>query len=124
MMLILFKVKKILDRARCQHLQEGDILIEINGRNIRGLPHTEVVQILKECPYDEPAHIKIQRGLLPRVTKVYFCVFKLQNSTVYVYYSFKILKNKKKLFLVNSASYRPLFKGVALCPIKSDKVLL
>ncbi|XP_035230067.1 membrane-associated guanylate kinase, WW and PDZ domain-containing protein 1-like [Stegodyphus dumicola] len=64
------KVKKILDRTRCQHLQEGDILVEINGRNIRGLPHSEVVQILKECPCDESAHITIQRGLLPRVTKM------------------------------------------------------
>ncbi|XP_054711922.1 membrane-associated guanylate kinase, WW and PDZ domain-containing protein 1-like [Uloborus diversus] len=64
------KVKKILDHSRCQHLQEGDILTEINGRNIRGLPHTEVVQMLKECPTDEAAHISIQRGLLPRVTKM------------------------------------------------------
>ncbi|GIY15251.1 membrane-associated guanylate kinase, WW and PDZ domain-containing protein 1 [Caerostris extrusa] len=64
------KVKKILDRDRCQHLQEGDILIEINGRNIRGLPHSEVVQILKDCMCDESARITIQRGLLPKVTKM------------------------------------------------------
>ncbi|GFY73103.1 membrane-associated guanylate kinase, WW and PDZ domain-containing protein 1 [Trichonephila inaurata madagascariensis] len=64
------KVKKILDRDRCQHLQEGDILVEINGRNIRGLPHSEVVQILKDCLCDESAHITIQRGLLPKVTKM------------------------------------------------------
>ncbi|XP_055930097.1 membrane-associated guanylate kinase, WW and PDZ domain-containing protein 1-like isoform X2 [Argiope bruennichi] len=64
------KVKKILDRDRCQHLQEGDILIEINGRNIRGLPHSEVVQILKDCLCDESAHITIQRGLLSKVAKM------------------------------------------------------
>ncbi|XP_071035063.1 membrane-associated guanylate kinase, WW and PDZ domain-containing protein 1 isoform X4 [Parasteatoda tepidariorum] len=64
------KVKKILDRDRCQYLLEGDILIEINHKNIRGLPHSEVVQILKECPCDKSAHITIQRGLLPRVTKM------------------------------------------------------
>ena len=43
------KVKKILDRPRCKTLQEGDVLIEINSKSVRGMSHSDVVQVLKEC---------------------------------------------------------------------------
>ncbi|CAM1323212.1 Uncharacterised protein g8324 [Pycnogonum litorale] len=56
------KVKKILDRARCKSLQEGDILVEINTQDMRGLSHSDVVQILKDCPKQLTAAITIQRG--------------------------------------------------------------
>ena len=59
------KVKKILDRPRCKNLQEGDVLIEINGKSVRGMSHSEVVQVLKECTRGSEANITIQRGLLP-----------------------------------------------------------
>lgn len=59
------KVKKILDRPRCKILQEGDVLIEINGKSVRGMTHSEVVQVLKECSRGSEANITIQRGLLP-----------------------------------------------------------
>ena len=39
------KVKKILDRPRCKNLQEGDILIEINNVSVRGMSHSDVVQV-------------------------------------------------------------------------------
>lgn len=39
------KVKKILDRPRCKNLQEGDILVEINTINVRGMSHGGVVQV-------------------------------------------------------------------------------
>ena len=39
------KVKTILDRPRCKNLQEGDILVEINGINMRTMSHAEVVQV-------------------------------------------------------------------------------
>jgi hypothetical protein len=39
------KVKKILDRPRCKNLQEGDILVEINTVNVRGMSHSGVVQV-------------------------------------------------------------------------------
>lgn len=39
------KVKTILDRPRCKNLQEGDILVEINGINMRPMSHGEVVQV-------------------------------------------------------------------------------
>ncbi|KAG0429835.1 hypothetical protein HPB47_023263 [Ixodes persulcatus] len=56
------KVKKILDEPRCQGLQEGDILAEIEGRDVRGRLHTEVVQALKDCPVGQGARITVHRG--------------------------------------------------------------
>ncbi|XP_077539451.1 membrane associated guanylate kinase, WW and PDZ domain containing protein magi isoform X4 [Haemaphysalis longicornis] len=56
------KVKKILDEPRCRGLQEGDLLVEIEGRDVRGRPHTEVVQALKDCPAGQAARITLQRG--------------------------------------------------------------
>ena len=56
------KVKQILDAPRCTGLLEGDILMEINGRMIRSCTHNEAVNILKECPKGQQAHIVVQRG--------------------------------------------------------------
>ncbi|CAD7012274.1 unnamed protein product [Ceratitis capitata] len=56
------KVKKILDYNCCTQLQEGDVLLEINGIDVRQQSHLEVVQILKDCSKTEPTHVKIQRG--------------------------------------------------------------
>ena len=39
------KVKKILDRGRCADLQEGDILVQINGVPLKAMPHVDVVQV-------------------------------------------------------------------------------
>ncbi|XP_040580191.1 membrane-associated guanylate kinase, WW and PDZ domain-containing protein 1 isoform X6 [Lepeophtheirus salmonis] len=58
------KVKKILDRARCKNLNEGDVLIEINDINVRNMTHSEVVQVLKNCSRGQEATITVQRGLL------------------------------------------------------------
>lgn len=56
------RVKKILDRQRCKNLMEGDILLEINNINLRTMSHDEVVQVLKNCPYNDEATICVQRG--------------------------------------------------------------
>jgi len=42
------KVKKILDRPRCKNLQEGDILVEINKVNVKGMSHSDVVQVSED----------------------------------------------------------------------------
>lgn len=55
------KVKKILDRQRCKNLMEGDILVNINDINVRNMCHSEVVQVLKDCPRTADALIHIQR---------------------------------------------------------------
>ncbi|XP_066948270.1 membrane-associated guanylate kinase, WW and PDZ domain-containing protein 1-like isoform X13 [Macrobrachium rosenbergii] len=56
------KVKKILDRSRCKNLIEGDILVDINNINVKGMSHTEVVQVLKDCAHGQEAIIMVQRG--------------------------------------------------------------
>ncbi|XP_056645572.1 membrane-associated guanylate kinase, WW and PDZ domain-containing protein 1 [Diorhabda sublineata] len=56
------RVKKILDHQRCKNLQEGDILIEINDISLQNMSHDEVVQVLKNCPYNSEASICVQRG--------------------------------------------------------------
>ncbi|XP_046822553.1 membrane-associated guanylate kinase, WW and PDZ domain-containing protein 2-like isoform X3 [Vespa crabro] len=55
------KVKKILDRQRCKNLMEGDILVSINDINVRNMCHSEVVQVLKDCPRNEEALVHVQR---------------------------------------------------------------
>ncbi|XP_060515854.1 membrane-associated guanylate kinase, WW and PDZ domain-containing protein 1 [Cylas formicarius] len=56
------RVKKILDRQRCKNLMEGDILLEINDICLQNMSHDEVVQVLKNCPYNNEATICVQRG--------------------------------------------------------------
>ncbi|XP_063994926.1 membrane-associated guanylate kinase, WW and PDZ domain-containing protein 1-like isoform X2 [Diachasmimorpha longicaudata] len=57
------KVKKILDRHRCKNLMEGDILVNINDVNVRSMCHSEVVQVLKDCPRSQEALIHVQRTI-------------------------------------------------------------
>ena len=63
------KVKKILDKKRCQILAEGDILVDINSINVKGMSHSEVVQVLKDCPQGHEAIVMIQRGGLNSPSK-------------------------------------------------------
>lgn len=58
------KVKKILDHQCCKDLMEGDILLSINNINIKNLTHSEVVQVLKECPKNQETVLRVQRGLI------------------------------------------------------------
>lgn len=55
------KVKKVLDATHCGGLEEGDRLIAIDGVDLRGLSHTQVVQILKDFPVGREASLTIQR---------------------------------------------------------------
>ena len=61
------RVRQILDSDRCKTLKQGDILVEINHKNVKDMPHAEVVRVLKECPQGEEIVICVQRGgmLLP-----------------------------------------------------------
>lgn len=56
------KVKKILDRNGCKSLIEGDLLLAINNVNVKDMSHSEVVQVLKDCPKNQEAVLKIQRN--------------------------------------------------------------
>ena len=55
------KVKQILDRDRCVNLLENDILLEINGVQLRNYSHNEVVDVLKECEKGKETIIKLKR---------------------------------------------------------------
>jgi len=55
------KVKQILDRERCCNLLENDILLEINGIDLRSLGHMQVVEVLKECIKGQETIIKLKR---------------------------------------------------------------
>lgn len=55
------KVKKVLDQGHCGELEEGDRLIALDGLDLRGLSHTQVVQILKDFPVGREASLTIQR---------------------------------------------------------------
>ena len=56
------RVKEIIDRQRCRGLQEGDLLVEINGRVVRNIDHSDVVNCLKGCPQNAPSEFVLQRG--------------------------------------------------------------
>ncbi|KAL1493343.1 hypothetical protein ABEB36_011415 [Hypothenemus hampei] len=64
------RVKKILDRQRCKNLLEGDILLEINDISLQNKSHDEVVQVLKNCPYNSEATICVQRGCPSKTTNL------------------------------------------------------
>ncbi|XP_035704897.1 membrane-associated guanylate kinase, WW and PDZ domain-containing protein 3 isoform X2 [Folsomia candida] len=53
--------QKVLDSTHCGGLDEGDRLIAIDGIDLRGLSHTQVVQILKDFPLGRDASLTVQR---------------------------------------------------------------
>jgi atrophin-1 interacting protein 3 (BAI1-associated protein 1) len=55
------KVKQIIDRERCVNLRENDILLEINGYDLKNLNHNQVVELLKECVKGQETVIKLKR---------------------------------------------------------------
>jgi C-terminal processing protease CtpA/Prc len=55
------RVKKILYPSRCPGLCEGDVLIEINGQNVRNMSHTDIVDVLRDCPVGQKAVMVVQR---------------------------------------------------------------
>ena len=55
------KVKQILDKERCCNLSENDILLEINGIDLKSLSHNQVVEVLKECVIGQETIIRLKR---------------------------------------------------------------
>ncbi|KAM5302602.1 membrane-associated guanylate kinase, WW and PDZ domain-containing protein 2 isoform 1-T1 [Glossophaga mutica] len=56
------RVKQILDIQGCPGLCEGDLIMEVNQQNVQNLSHTEVVDILKDCPIGSETSLIIHRG--------------------------------------------------------------
>ena len=78
------KVKQILDKARCQNLMEGDILVEINAARVKDMPHSDVVKVLKECPKGQASTIVVQRGGKSVYSPVWcLCLADVNNNGVF-----------------------------------------
>uniref|UniRef100_A0A8B9GSH4 Membrane-associated guanylate kinase, WW and PDZ domain-containing protein 1 n=1 Tax=Astyanax mexicanus TaxID=7994 RepID=A0A8B9GSH4_ASTMX len=56
------RVKQILEAQGCPGLCEGDLIVEVNQQPALTLSHTQVVELLKECPVGSEAKMVVQRG--------------------------------------------------------------
>ncbi|XP_073900268.1 membrane-associated guanylate kinase, WW and PDZ domain-containing protein 1 isoform X22 [Castor canadensis] len=59
------RVKQIVDSPRCRGLKEGDLIVEVNKKNVQALTHNQVVDMLIECPKGSEVTLLVQRGGLP-----------------------------------------------------------
>ncbi|XP_043933882.1 membrane-associated guanylate kinase, WW and PDZ domain-containing protein 1 isoform X4 [Protopterus annectens] len=59
------RVKQIVDNARCRGLKEGDLIVEVNKKNVQTLSHNQVVDMLIECPKGSEVTLLVQRGGQP-----------------------------------------------------------
>lgn len=60
------KVKKLLDSKTCKNVFEGDILLTINGINVKEMGHSQVVEVLKSCQKSSETSIKVLRSKYSR----------------------------------------------------------
>ncbi|KAG5847915.1 hypothetical protein ANANG_G00131290 [Anguilla anguilla] len=58
------RVKRIVDHPRCRGLKEGDVLVEVNGRNVQSMTHDQVVALLSQCAKGSKVTMLVQRGEL------------------------------------------------------------
>uniref|UniRef100_A0A8C6W0J5 Membrane-associated guanylate kinase, WW and PDZ domain-containing protein 1 n=1 Tax=Nothobranchius furzeri TaxID=105023 RepID=A0A8C6W0J5_NOTFU len=63
------RVKQIVDYPRCRGLKEGDILMEVNKRNVQNMSHNQVVDLLSKCPRGSEVTMLVQRAPPPRSPK-------------------------------------------------------
>ncbi|XP_035376263.1 membrane-associated guanylate kinase, WW and PDZ domain-containing protein 1 isoform X3 [Electrophorus electricus] len=59
------RVKQIVDYPRCRGLREGDIIVEVNKRNVQNLTHNQVVDLLSKCHKGSEVTMLVQRGVAP-----------------------------------------------------------
>uniref|UniRef100_A0A7N9AWV6 Membrane-associated guanylate kinase, WW and PDZ domain-containing protein 1 n=1 Tax=Mastacembelus armatus TaxID=205130 RepID=A0A7N9AWV6_9TELE len=59
------RVKQIVDYPRCRGLKEGDILMEVNKKNVQNMSHNQVVDLLSKCPRGSEVTMLVQRGVVP-----------------------------------------------------------
>ncbi|CAF1063210.1 unnamed protein product [Rotaria sordida] len=56
------RVKSIFDKQRCQNLCENDLLLSINGHDLIGKQHADIVDILQKCVKDMETTFVVRRG--------------------------------------------------------------
>ncbi|KAL3313334.1 Membrane-associated guanylate kinase, WW and PDZ domain-containing protein 2 [Cichlidogyrus casuarinus] len=57
------RVNEILDPVRCNLLQVGDVLIELNNSRIKECSHHDVVQMLKDCQVGTEVELLVMRPM-------------------------------------------------------------
>uniref|UniRef100_A0A6Q2Z3P1 Membrane-associated guanylate kinase, WW and PDZ domain-containing protein 1 n=1 Tax=Esox lucius TaxID=8010 RepID=A0A6Q2Z3P1_ESOLU len=79
------RVKQIVDYPRCRGLKEGDIIVEVNKRNVQSLSHNQVVDLLSKCPKGSEVTMLVQRGVAPvkKSPKLQLARKDSQNSSVH-----------------------------------------
>lgn len=56
------RVKKVLFPSQCPNLLEGDVIVELDGRDVRHVGHTQLVDILRECPLGHTGVLLVRRS--------------------------------------------------------------
>uniref|UniRef100_A0A8C8JC19 Membrane-associated guanylate kinase, WW and PDZ domain-containing protein 1 n=1 Tax=Oncorhynchus tshawytscha TaxID=74940 RepID=A0A8C8JC19_ONCTS len=79
------RVKQIVDYPRCRGLKEGDIIVEVNKRNVQSMSHNQVVDLLSKCPKGSEVTMLVQRGVAPakKSPKLQLARKDSQNSSVH-----------------------------------------
>jgi hypothetical protein len=84
------RVKAIVDRSRCQDLCENDLLLSINGQDLAGKQHADVVDVLVKCSKDIETLFIIRRG---RNDHIFFLTM---NFRFFCYLSTSLIVNEEK----------------------------
>lgn len=58
------RVKNILNPECCLNLMENDIIIEVNGQNVRSMPHAKLVEMFKDFQPGQKAKMIISRSVV------------------------------------------------------------
>ncbi|GMT25321.1 hypothetical protein PFISCL1PPCAC_16618 [Pristionchus fissidentatus] len=56
------RVKNILYPAQCPNLSEGDVIVELDGRDVRSVGHRQLVEMLRECPLGYRGKLLVRRA--------------------------------------------------------------
>lgn len=57
-----FTVREIVDKSwRCAELRNGDVILEVDGIDIAGWSHDELVELLRRCPVNTPVRLTVSR---------------------------------------------------------------
>ena len=56
------RIRSIMDNQRCRQLKEGDLLLDIDGQNVKNINHFQLVNMLKSYSIGQYANITVQRG--------------------------------------------------------------
>lgn len=57
------RVKNIIMSECCPNLMEGDVIMEVNGQNVRSMAHAKLVEMLKDFHPGQKAKMIISRNI-------------------------------------------------------------